>query len=122
MIKVKEIKWISESAKEAEVILSDGISTVMCFSQPFDYDVDDVLREPLYCYEARNIMKSYEDGFTLEKQKDTFAYFLRGELYDLTKKLVKVGGFTLSLEDSSVPKDLMGGDIIEFTVQRLDIY
>ena len=86
------------------------------------YDVDDVLREPLYCYETRNIMKSYEDGFTLEKQKDTFAYFLRGELYDLTKKLVKVGGFTLSLEDSPVPKDLMDGDIIEFTVQMLDIY
>ena len=104
MIKVKEIKWISESAKEAEVILSDGTSTVTCFSQPFNFDVDDVLHEPLYCYDARNVMKSYEDGFTFEKQNDAFAYFLRGELSDLTKKLVKVGGFTLSLEDSLYQK------------------
>lgn len=93
-----------------------------CFSQPFNYDVNDVLDQPLYCYDAKNVRKSFEEGFTLENQNDIFAYFFRGELTDSTKKLVKVAGFMLSLEDNAIPKDLVDGDIIEFTVQRVDIY
>ena len=122
MIKVKEINWLSEFAKEAEVTISDGTSMLTCFSQPFNYDVNDVLDQPLYCYDAKNVRKSFEEGFTLENQNDAFAYFFRGELIDSIKKLVKVAGFMLSLEDNAIPKDLVDGDIIEFTVQRVDIY
>lgn len=122
MIKVKEINWINESSKEAEVIISDGILTLMCFSQPFNYEVGDELKEPLYCYEVRNVMKSDEEGFISEKQDNAFAYFLRGKLIDSRNKLVMVGGVKISLEDYSIPIDLKDDDIIEFTVQRLDIY
>lgn len=122
MIKVKEINWLSESAKEAEVTISDGTSMLTCFSQPFNYDVNDVLDELLYCYDAKNVMKSLGEGFIFEKQNDAFAYFLRGVLTDSTKKLVKVGNFMLSLEDNPIPKDLVDGDTIEFTVRRIDIY
>lgn len=93
-----------------------------CFSQPFNYDLNDVLEEPLYCYEVKNVMKSFEESFTIEKQNDYFAYFIRGELIDSNKNLVKVGGFILDLDDNIIPKDLVDGNKIEFTVQRIDIY
>ena len=56
MIKIENVNWLSKTAQEAEVCLSDGYFQIVCFSQPF-YDE---VKLPLYAININNIVCSFE--------------------------------------------------------------
>lgn len=121
-MKVVAIKWIDENAKEAEVTISNGRSEIICFSQPFNYLINDVLIQPIYCFNPKCIIKSNFEDCIIKKQGQYFEYFLRGKIVNLNEKLIDVDGFLINLEDADLPGDLINGDTIEFIATRLDIY
>ena len=122
MIKIVNIRWINEAAKEAEVSVSNGKSIILCFSQPFNYHINDVLTLPIYCYDVRIISKSIEAGFEIVKLGQPFDYHLKGKLVNHEDKIVDLDGYQISLDDADLPGDINNGDTIEFVASRLDIY
>lgn len=122
MMKIVNAKWINETAKEAEVTVSNGKSIILCFSQPFNYLNNDVLNLPIYCYNVRHISKSMEAGFEIIKLGQPFEYYLKGRLVNSKEKLIDLDGYKISLDDADLPGDIKDGDTIEFAVSRLDVY
>lgn len=116
------INWISESAREAELVVSDGVNSITCFSQPCPYSVGELLNDELHGFDVGNVMRSVESDDAIEKLRGPYAYFLRGMISDVSRKLVKVSGFEIILESGTIPGDIKSGDYVEFTVRRIDVY
>ena len=67
MITIKNINMISEIALEAEVSITDGINGLICFSQPCHLAANQAITEPVYCFNNRNVIKSDNENFYIEK-------------------------------------------------------
>ena len=57
MMRIKDIKWISETAKEAELIVTDGVNECLVFSQPCNLRTGEILFEPLKALDVEKLMK-----------------------------------------------------------------
>jgi hypothetical protein len=113
---------ISESALEAEVLITDGLNELVCFSQPCNLMVNQRITEPVYCFNNKNVVRAANEECHIEKQKEALAYNLVGKLADKKNNLVKVGEIMVQLEQGSIPKDILENEYISFYCQRIDIY
>lgn len=121
MVKVDKLNWLSQEAKEAEVFLSDGDFSIICFSHPFKEGIGSVISQPLYTLNAKEILKlNGEERFSVENE-DGFNYKLAGRVIDKRKDQIKVGEFIIEL-DNPIPEDIQDGSYISFSCDRIDIY
>lgn len=114
MIKIENVNWLSKTAQEAEVCLSDGDFQIVCFSQPFYHEV----KLPLYAINTNNIVCSSERKCLVEKKGESFEYKFSGKIID--KEHIKIGGFIIRL-DVPLPKDIEEG-YVSFECERVDIW
>ena len=114
MIKIENVNWLSKTAQEAEVCLSDGDFQIVCFSQPFYHEV----RLPSYAINTNNIVCSSERKCSVEKKGESFEYKFSGKI--LNKEHIKIGEFIIQL-DVPLPKDIEEG-YISFECERVDIW
>lgn len=121
MIKVCEITWLSKEALEAEVIVTDGKYELKCFSQPMNYGVDHQIENPIYCYNAKNILKSNENNFSINKLSEYFAYNITAQLFNKKNGLIKLGNIMLEIDKHILPGDVKENDYISLYCQRLDL-
>lgn len=82
----------------------------------------DVFLDKLYCLDVENLYKSVEFEPLIKKKNDFYEYFVRGKLEMGENKIVFVGELQIDISETSIPGDIFDGDMIEFTVSRLDIY
>jgi hypothetical protein len=122
MATITKVEWIDESGKEADVTISDGTYSVVCFSCPFTLRENDTFVDKIYCLDAENIVKSLEDEPIIVKKDGFYEYLLRGKLEDKEYKIVRIGELQIDISEIDIPGDICNGDIIEFNVSRLDIY
>lgn len=122
MIKVIKINWLSKEALEAEVTLTDGKFELICFSQPFNYDLNDFIKTYVYCYETNNVLIEDVREFEVNKLNSTFAYKLAGELINKEECVVAIGDIRIIIEKDKLPGDVKVGDYISFNCKRIDIY
>lgn len=122
MVTIEKIEWSDESREEADVTISDGINSVTCFSSLSALQVKDVFLDKLYCLDVENLYKSVEFEPLIKKKDDFYEYFVRGKLEMGENKIVFVGELQIDILETSIPGDIFDGDMIEFTVSRLDIY
>ncbi len=120
MVVVKKIEWIDEAEKEADVTISDGNYSVKCFSSPFMLQENENFMDKIQCLDIENIFKSFETDPMIVKKDGFYEYFLRGKLED--DKVFRIGELKIDISDAYIPGDIYVGDIIEFSVSRLDIY
>ena len=71
---VKSINWIDEEALEAEVTVSDNYIDIICFSHPFKKSIGEMLIDPIYCFDAENVILSYVETTSACKHNSTFGY------------------------------------------------
>ncbi len=118
MICMKKIK-IDYLSQEAYVILSDGNIDILVFSHPFEGEIE----LPLMGFACYDINKSDKKKYYVEKLLDSyFGYKINGKLIDKEKGIVKLGEFTIELDDKeSIPQDIKNGDFIQFKVVRIDM-
>lgn len=119
-MKIKKIDWLSREALEAEVVVTDGESEIICFAHPLNYKVDSDLEEPIYCFDVVDLVKSDEEVHMIEKLDGHFEYRFTGQLIDKQLETVEVGQFLLEL-DANWPGDIKNGDFVSFVSKRLDI-
>lgn len=120
-MKIKKIDWLSFEALEAEVIVTDGEFELVCFSHPFNYQLESNLKEPIYSFDANNIVKSDRQVYTLKKLDDNFSYHVTGKLVDIEKGKVMLGNLSIELDDDILPGDIKENDFISFSSPRFDI-
>lgn len=122
MVIINNVNIISESSLEAEIIVTDGINELICFSQPCKLIANQRLTEQLYCFNNKNLIRSNCQEYYIEKLKEPLAYNLIGKLIDKKNNLVIVGEIVLKLEEASIPKDILENEYVSFYCQRIDIY
>ena len=122
MIRISKVYWLSEDAKEAEIYLSDGDFSIVCFSQPFNQVVGDNISLPLYALNTRDISSlNGEEKFAVKKGEAAFEYNLSGRVISTEGNHVKIGEFIIAL-DLPLPNDIQTGDYISFVCDRIDIF
>ncbi|MBC1527829.1 hypothetical protein HCJ05_09965 [Listeria seeligeri] len=119
MITVKKINWLDEDAKEAEVTLTDGKYSVLCFSHPCMLKINDGYDEVLYGFNPINIFKLSEKEYSIEEEEpDRFK--LKGELIDSADSIIQIGNFKIDISAGDIAGDIYNRDFVELTVSRID--
>lgn len=121
MVIVEKINWIDKEEREADVTITDGIYSVLCFSHPCNQNEKDIFNNLIYCFDAYDIVKSFECNPAIIKKSGFYEYMLSGELKSKEDKIVKIGELQIDISDGDIPKDINEGDYIEFQVMRLDV-
>ena len=118
MICMKKIK-IDYLSQEAYVILSDGDIDILVFSHPFEGEIE----LPLMGFACYDINKSDKRTYYVEKLLDSyFGYKINGKLIDKENGMVKLGEFTIELDEKElIPQDVTNNDFIQFKVTRIDM-
>ena len=122
MVIVDKINWIDERAREADVTITDGTYSLLCFSCPFSQHEKEIYQKLIYCFDVDGVIKSFESNPAVIKKSGFYEYMLRGELKKKESKIVSIGEFKIDISEAQIPNDIIDGDYIEFTVGRLDLY
>lgn len=123
-MKITNLHWISENAKEAELTITDGIHSCLVFSQPCTVSLNENITDPLHAIEIEDLMKLHDLEKSEEITKTNESYFshyciakvMRTDIF-----LVTVGNIIIELE-CAMPGWLKEGDKVEFKCSRLDIW
>lgn len=122
MVQVIKINWLSEEAREAEVVLFDGHFELTAFSQPFNQDVGNNIELPVYTLNAREIFSlKGEEEDAIEKKINSYEHKFTGRVIDKDMSQIKSGKFIIQL-DMPLPNDIIIGDYVTFLCDRVDIY
>jgi hypothetical protein len=122
MVRVNKIHWLSEDANEAEVYLFDGNFNIIAFSHPFRQNIGDVVEVPLNTLNAKEVYILNDiKTFSVERKEETFEYRISGQIINKELNHILVGDFVIQL-DIPLPNDLIIGDYIFFSCDRLDLY
>lgn len=119
---IQDIKWIDEEIKEAEVRISDGKYSVICFSQPFNGKVNQIYTENIICYDSEYLYAIDTEDYYVERIDYSFQYILKGKIINLNEKLLLVGELNIDLSNVCIPGDIKEGNFIEVKVTRLDLF
>lgn len=123
-MKIVQLKWLSESAKEAELIVSDGLHECLVFSQPCSVQLNETYTEPLHAVDIENLMKvNVEDASEkIVRLNDSyFSQYFVARVLNINEGLVKVGGILIEF-DVPIPGWANEGDLVEFKCSRLDLW
>jgi hypothetical protein len=119
MVKIIKVEWIDKEEREADVTISDGTFSVVCYSCPFKLQEGEIFENRLYCLDVENILKTSEPEVIINGS-DFYEYSVRGKLGD--NRVVSIGELQVDVSDADIPGDICSGDMIEFSINRLDIY
>jgi len=123
-MKITKVTWISKSAQEAELIVSDGTYECLAFSQPFNMQLNENLMEPLHAMDVDNLMKVINQGERESIERVSESYFSHhcvAKILSREQSLVSVGEIIIQLENL-IPGWAKEGDLVEFNCSRLDIW
>lgn len=117
---VKEIIRYSKADKEAELCISDGDYSIICYAYPIHSVVVNQQVRALYAYECVGIVKSLTDVFCIHKLSQYYAYSVTAKVVSKKDSIVQVGRLIIILDDI-IPNDIYEGEYISFSVRRFDI-
>ncbi len=109
-----------DGENEADVVVSDGKYQILCYACPY-CDDGRKGRFMLSAFMSGNVMRALKNKYSVEKtDSGYYAYKLTGRLFDLEKRLVKVGNIIIELENN-IPGDMKENDFVEFEAMRIDL-
>ncbi|MEI6090340.1 MAG: hypothetical protein WCR42_07815 [bacterium] len=118
---IESFEWLSLEAEEAEVIVSDGTYKIVCFSQPFRYEVGEMLEEPLEVLDIENLHLSSNVFVGAERINESFEYHISAKVIDKAEGIVQIGKIFISI-DNFLLKYIDNNEIVDFSTSRIDIY
>ena len=118
-MKIKSINWLSESAQEAEVIVTDGTHFLTAFCHPCEFSEGDELNEPLNIFDAKHIMRTNERKCIIEQINNQLDAFIIAKLTDPQRGICTIGNMKMMITDY-IPTDIKAGELIQFGCGRID--
>ena len=121
-MRIKNIKWLSKEALEAEVYIEDENLDFVCFSQPLTHPLGKDIKGHIHCYANSQVAINQNKEIGLNKLSEPFVYEINGILVNKTEALIQVNQIIFELDLKDAPGDLDEGDYVSFSCQRLDLY
>ena len=118
---IKKIHWIDKQIKEAEVTVSDGMYTIVCFSCFCEYKIGETLNNKINVLDINDIVLLESKEYKITLVKKPFDYKVKGMLSRDRSTLI-IGGLIIDIDPEEIPKDISGESFIEARVDRFDIY
>ena len=118
---VHSLNWLSESAKEAELVVTDEKHSLVVFSQPCSVAKGDKITERLHVFMPSNLMLSDATVEKIEKGISPLASFIIAKMVNTPQGLCAVGGIEFEIEEH-IPGGIQDGDIIQFNCARVDLW
>ena len=116
---ITEIVNFNKEDSEAEVRVSDGDYSVECYVYPAEMSVLENQSNVIDGMCCKNIVKENRKRYEVKKLSQYYAYNLTAQVVDKEKRIVCIGKLIINL-DADIPKDIVNGDYINFSVLRLD--
>lgn len=116
---VHEIKEYDKFSYEADIIISDGKYSLLCYCYPTEMPKIGETIKKITSLFAKNIVKVYNNNFKIEKLIDYYSYHLQGEVIDIVNPKIRIGNLEIDL-DVPFPKDIKKSEYVELSVDRLD--
>ncbi len=121
-MKIERLVWISKSAQEAELYITDGTYQCISFSQPCEHKEGDIINVPLHAFMVKNVMLSYsEEVFIEQVGVNNLPHRCTAIVVNRNDALVKVGSIVIEL-DSIIPGGVEEGMLVNFECSRLDLW
>lgn len=117
---ISKIVNYNRGDSEAELCISDGNYSVICYAYPIENIALNQEVDGIYGFLCTDITKSFERRFYVDKLSQYYAYLLTAEVVSAKNCTVKVGELKIYL-DTTFSNDILEGDYISFRVQRLDL-
>lgn len=117
---INAILHFNKEDSEAEVCVSDGMYDIHCYAHPTDVILIGQYIDKIYGFLCTNIKKLDIPNFQIVKLPEYYSYRISAQLMNKEEGIVRVGEIYINL-DEPIPKDIVNGDYIVFSVQRLDI-
>ena len=117
---VKQIKNYDNFSYEADIIVTDGISEVLCYCHPAEmYKSGAPVKEILSLF-AKDVMRvSSSECLIIKLAYNHYAYHLQGEVINIDEPVIRIGGLEIIL-DTHLAKDIKLGEFVELDVYRLN--
>lgn len=116
---ITEVINFNEEDSEAEVRVSDGDYSVECYAHPANMSVLKKKSDVIDGFCCESIVKADRKKYEVKKLSQYYAYHLTAQVVDKEKRIVCIGKLIINL-DADIPKDIVNGDYINFSVLRLD--
>lgn len=116
---IQAIIEYSADDSEANVYVSDGYYSLLCYMYPaYKLYVGKIIKL-LYAYNCSDIVLNGENEYKIVKTNETYSYNLSAIVISRKNSIVGIGGIHMLL-DSAIPSDIYDGQFVSFSVQRLD--
>lgn len=116
---IEEIIYFNKSDREAELCISDGVYSVICYACPVNAVVVNQEVDAIYGFECTNVVRATEQNYRINKLPAYFAYEVTAEVISKYDSIVKVGNLRIYL-DAPLPNDVATGEYVSFSVLRFD--
>ena len=118
-VKIISIEWLSKSAEEALLCITDGIHECLVYEQPsYNIDVGTLVYTPLLAMNVLGVVVENTSNVGFSKMSGYFDYEIIAEVVDTANEIVKVGEIFIDIKPS-LPGDIESGNIVSFTCTRL---
>ena len=112
-VTVTSVRYIDRSALEAELTVTDGTHSVICFSQPYD---DTAAVDVLHVLCAENVVLVHDESSVTHC--GGFSHIIVGTVCH--GGIITVGG--LRFDGVCLPGDVAVGDKVSFRAVRVDVW
>ena len=115
---ISEITHFDADDQEADVYVSDGKYSVLCYLYPAVKPSIGQTISIVFCFGCKNLQKTANKTFRIKKQSSYYAYSVTAQV--ISSQSVRVGDIIIHIDDI-IPADITKGDYISFESLRFDI-
>ena len=117
---VKDVFWINIDIFEAEVEITDGNYSLVCFSCDKNVCKGDSVNASLLAIEISEV-KLIEKEYHIQRTDSSFEHYVKGQLSNNRSQL-NIGNISINIDKNMVPGDIVDGDFVEANISRIDIF
>ncbi len=117
---VEKIIHYDKQDNEADLLVSDGEYSVICYAYPIKSVHRAQKVTDIYGFNCTHIFKVAKKEYNIKKLSSYYDYTLIAQVVSRVERIVRIGKIRIHL-DSEIPKDIFNGEYISFSVMRLDI-
>ena len=116
---ISRIIEFSRDDREADVYVSDGTFTIMCYAYPIDSVCLGQEITTVFSYGCTDVVREVERTFRIKKLPQYYAYSINAQVLSHKEGSVQLGKICIQL-DATMPADISDGDFVSFSVVRFD--
>lgn len=117
---VNKVLHFDQADREADVIVSDGTHTVICYAYPVSTIKVTQKITAIYGFQCTDIYKAFAHKYCIKKLTKYYAFALIAKVISKNQRIVQIGNLRIHL-DAPIPNDIAEGEYVSFSVLRLDI-